>query len=453
MHDGLNKIQVVNKNYKLKELYDELVEYVNSNIHDNVEFKSTYDDSIPEVLKGDCNILKKILGNLLRNSINCTSQGYISFTFNSIVKDDICKLVIVVEDSGFGIKDEDIDKLFNKTDHGFGLTSTREVLELMGGTIAVQSKYNEGSRFTLSIEQKVSHDILFDGKNKKILIVDDDPEILNNTTDALKELNLDVTSLNNGIDCINKILDGNKYELILLDDAMEELDGIATLSNLNKIIGFNTPVIIFTPNVSMDKLENYINTGFTDYLVKPTDNKTLVDLGALYTPLVKNGEYYRLITCSFLHIGIIHLLCNMYVIFIIGPQLESFYGKTKFIIIYLFSALMGSLFSCLFTNGISAGASGAIFGLFGSLLYFGHHYRAYLGNVIASQVIPLLLFNFALGFMLEGIDVSAHIGGLIGGYLISMAVGVKYKSSQSEKINGIIITTIFTIFMLYLNFK
>ena len=183
------------------------------------------------------------------------------------------------------------------------------------------------------------------------------------------------------------------------------------------------------------------------------DNKTLIDFGALYAPFVKNGDYYRLITCSFLHIGLIHLLFNMYALYIVGQQLESFYGKIKFVIIYFFSALMGSLFSCLFTNAISAGASGAIFGLFGSLLYFGHHYRAYLGNTINSQIVPLLLFNFALGFILSGIDVSAHIGGLIGGYIISMALGVKYKSTDSERINGIIITLIFTIFMLYLNFR
>ena len=184
------------------------------------------------------------------------------------------------------------------------------------------------------------------------------------------------------------------------------------------------------------------------------DNKTLLDFGALYRPLVESGEYYRLITCSFIHIGLIHLVCNMYVLYIIGQQLESFYGKTKYLIIYLFSAIMGSLFSILFTkNAISAGASAAIFGLFGSLIYFGYHYRVYLGNVIRSQIIPLIIFNFILGFILNGIDVSAHLGGLIGGLIISMALGVKYKSSKSERINGIIITIIFTIFMLYLNFK
>lgn len=183
------------------------------------------------------------------------------------------------------------------------------------------------------------------------------------------------------------------------------------------------------------------------------DVETLLNFGAIHPLLVKSGEYYRLITCSFIHIGLLHLFFNMYALYVIGPQLESFYGKTKFLIIYLFSAFMGSMFSCLFTDAVSAGASAAIFGLFGALIYFGYHYRAYLGSVIRSQIIPLLIFNFSLGFMLDGIDISAHIGGLIGGVLMSMALGVKYKSSKVEKINGVIITTIFTMFMLYLLFR
>ena len=284
MYDEINKLKVVNNNYRLKSIYDELVSFVNANIHTGVDFRCTYDDSIPEMLVGDSESIKKILSNLLRNSINCTNEGYVSFTFNSVVKDNICKLAIVVEDSGFGIKEEDIDKLFNKTDHGFGLTTTREILELMGGTISVQSKFNEGSRFTLSLEQKIAPEdaVSFDGLNKKVLIVDDDSILLENTSNMLKGFNLDVTSLSSGIECINKVLDGNKYDLILLDDAMDKLDGPATLSNLKQIIGFNTPVIIFTPNVDIPMLENYINVGFTDYLVKPTDNISLEGLLVKY---------------------------------------------------------------------------------------------------------------------------------------------------------------------------
>ena len=179
---------------------------------------------------------------------------------------------------------------------------------------------------------------------------------------------------------------------------------------------------------------------------------TVAVYGANIADLIRQGEVYRLLTSAFIHAGILHLLCNMYCLYVIGPQLESFFGKFKFLCIYLFSAIAGNLMSMLFTNGASVGASGAIFGLFGAMLYFGYHYRVYLGNVMKSQLIPLILLNLLFGFMVSGIDNAAHIGGLIGGTLITIALGVKYRSSNFEKINGWIITGLFTIFMAYMAF-
>ena len=174
--------------------------------------------------------------------------------------------------------------------------------------------------------------------------------------------------------------------------------------------------------------------------------------GANIAEYIRAGEFYRLITSAFMHAGIIHLMCNMYCLYIIGPQLESFFGKIKFLIIYLVSAIAGNLMSMLFTTGASVGASGAIFGLFGTMLYFGYHYRVYLGNVMKSQLLPLIIMNLLLGFMISGIDNAAHIGGLIGGTLITIALGVKYHSTTFEKINGWIVTIIFISFLSYLAF-
>lgn len=144
----------------------------------------------------------------------------------------------------------------------------------------------------------------------------------------------------------------------------------------------------------------------------------------------------------------------MYALYVIGSQIESFFGKKKYMIIYLFSIITSSLMSITFmpNNGASLGASGAIFGLFGSLIYFGYHYRLYLGTVLRSQVIPLIIFNLLLGFMITGVDNAAHIGGLIGGILISMACGVKYKSTKSERINGCILSIILLTFLTYISF-
>lgn len=171
----------------------------------------------------------------------------------------------------------------------------------------------------------------------------------------------------------------------------------------------------------------------------------------VYGPFIRNyHEYYRLFTGMFLHLDFAHILCNCYSLYIIGSQLEGFLGKKKYLAIYLFSGFIGSLASITFSEYASAGASGAIFGLLGSMLYFGYHYRVYLGNAMKSQIIPLLILNLVIGFMVPGIDYFAHIGGLIGGALATIALGVKYKSTQFEKINGWIVAILFTLFMVYM---
>ena len=103
-------------------------------------------------------------------------------------------------------------------------------------------------------------------------------------------------------------------------------------------------------------------------------------------------------------------------------------------------------------NALSIGASGAIFGLMGSMVYFGFHYRVFLGNVIKSQIIPLIVLNLVIGFLSNGIDNAAHVGGLVGGMLSTMALGIKYKSTTSEKVNGIIVSLIFLAFSIYMAF-
>ena len=181
------------------------------------------------------------------------------------------------------------------------------------------------------------------------------------------------------------------------------------------------------------------------------DTLTLVLFGANNRELVLGyNQYFRLITSAFLHIGITHLVFNMYALYVIGSQIENFFGKAKYILIYLGSAIFASILSICFSNSLSAGASGAIFGLLGAMLYFGYHYRLYLGNTIKSQILPIILINLLFGFLMNGIDNAAHIGGLIGGILLSMICGVKYKSSKIERINGFILTIIYTIFLVIL---
>ena len=180
--------------------------------------------------------------------------------------------------------------------------------------------------------------------------------------------------------------------------------------------------------------------------------KTLIDFGGNATIYTKMGEYYRLFTSIFLHVGIIHLLCNMYSLYVLGPQVENFYGKIKYLSIFIISGISGSLLSTALSsnNMVSVGASGAIFGLLGSILYFGYHYRVYLGNVIKSQIIPLIILNLGIGFISSGIDNFAHIGDLIKKIFASMAVGVPDKSTKVDKANGYILLLIYIAFLIYL---
>lgn len=169
---------------------------------------------------------------------------------------------------------------------------------------------------------------------------------------------------------------------------------------------------------------------------------------------VLGGEIYRLITSMFMHENLFHLLMNMYALYIIGTQVESYIGKPKYLTIYMFSGIIGGLLSCVI-NGLSVwslGASGAIFGLMGALLYFGYHYRLYLDNALRTQIVPLIVLNLMIGFIFPNIDNAAHIGGLVGGLFSSMALGVKNKTTKTDTINGTVCSLILLMFLCYLIF-
>jgi len=177
----------------------------------------------------------------------------------------------------------------------------------------------------------------------------------------------------------------------------------------------------------------------------------LIDYFILDPTLVKNGEYYRLITSLFLHGSIWHFVSNVYALYIVGNQVETFLGKWKFTLIYFFSGITGSLLSCMGTN-LSLGASGAIFGLFGALLCFGYHFRLYFGNVILKEVVPVILINLLIGLMLPNINNAAHVGGLMGGLFLTIGLGVNSKQEKSSAINGTIMSVIYLGILIFLVF-
>lgn len=252
-----------------------------------------------------------------------------------------------------------------------------------------------------------------------------------------------------------------KNELLETDDGLELIINVTNDINektekenekFNDV--FSPKRIIFTNIISLICILMYVIVGIYGNNFFNFDANVLAKFGANNILLVKNGEIYRLLTCAFLHVGLIHLVVNMYSLRVIGPSVEGLIGKGKFVFIYLISAISASLMSLVFvdSNIVSVGASGAIFGLMGALLYFGYHYRLYLNDAIKTQIIPVILFNLIMGFMMPGIDNGAHIGGLIGGYLATMAIGIKNKSEKKDMINGWIVLILYLAFLSYIVF-
>ena len=146
----------------------------------------------------------------------------------------------------------------------------------------------------------------------------------------------------------------------------------------------------------------------------------LLYMGGNYGALVSHGQVWRLLTCAFLHGGIVHIFCNMYALYALGPQIEILFGRVKYIIIYLLSAIGGSLLSYKFSpSSLSIGASGAIFGLFGAMVVFVLKYKDRIPKRVLNNLFGVIILNLLIGFNLQGIDNFAHIGGLLVGALVA----------------------------------
>ena len=288
--------------------------------------------------------------------------------------------------------------------------------------------------------------------------------MLNLLLDVREEVNV---SSNNNIETIkvDKLNDFKKNKVVnelfpkvkdaILNDKMDPVEFFKLTEDMNqktiknekklaKIFSPKKPVITYTLIVLNVMIFMFLRLYDTDGVI--TYNLSNV------RSLVKSGEVYRLLTCMFLHADITHLFFNMYALYVLGPKVEKYYGRFKYSIIYLISGLLGSLFSCVFMadNVYSMGASGAIFGLLGSIAYFTYYYRATIQGLLRSQVVPVILINLGLGLFISSIDIMAHIGGLIAGILVSMAIGIGDKGRKSDEINGIIVLVLLFAFMTYL---
>ncbi len=295
-----NKLEIVNTEYVFSKMCNELVALSIGRLGDKpIEFKTSFDPSIPKVLYGDVSRIKQICVNILTNAIKYTKEGWIEFKISGVIKNNVCRLIISVEDTGIGIKKENIDKLFNKFERldlednitiegtGLGLAITKKLVELMNGKIVVQSVFGKGSKFTVSIDQRIvknptikledSPEPVEEIKthNKKVLIVDDNKINLKVAERLLESYGIDTESVESGAAALEKIQNGEKYDMILLDDMMPKMSGVETLKKLKEIPGFKIITIALTANALTGMREKYLQDGFDDYLAKPINKDEL----------------------------------------------------------------------------------------------------------------------------------------------------------------------------------
>lgn len=313
------KLELVNVSYDARFTFKELATMITPKAEEKgLKFSFYLAPDIPPVLYGDVNNVKKIITNLLSNAVKYTDKGFIRYEITCVNEGDTSRLMISVEDSGRGIKKDAVDMLFSKFQRldedknstiegtGLGLAITKQLVDLMNGQIAVHTVYGTGSKFTVMIPQKISDEVIkveepeeekkvvkkvVTLKEAKILLVDDNNLNLKVASKLLeREGATNITCVNSGFDCLDKISAGEKFDLIFMDDMMPKMSGRETFLKLREIPGFVTPVIALTANAISGAKEEYLELGFNEYLAKPIEKKELVRvLSSVLKP--KEDEY------------------------------------------------------------------------------------------------------------------------------------------------------------------
>lgn len=298
-------LELIESDYNIKQLFDEVERLIRGRINEKpLDFQINIAEDIPPILYGDHFNIKKILINLLTNAVKYTDYGYVKLNIHCVIKEGVCRLFISVKDSGRGIKPEQVDKLFTRFQRldedrnttiegtGLGLAITKQLIDMMGGSITVKSTYGEGSEFIVAIDQKISTvkdkqiiknvEEKLDLTGKKILIVDDNEMNIKVTNRLLSKYKVNVDSVISGFDCLEKIKNKEIFDLILMDDMMPKMSGVETLKKLKEIEGFNIPTIALTANAIHGMREKYLKDGFSDYLSKPIDKHQLFRVLSTY---------------------------------------------------------------------------------------------------------------------------------------------------------------------------
>jgi len=303
-----DKLEIVDNKYNFREEIENMARVTSTRIGNKpIDFSMTLAEDIPYELIGDKVHVKGVINNLLSNAFKYTESGTVDFTVKCINQEDICNLIITVKDSGRGIKKENIERLFNKFDRldvekntttegtGLGLAITKNLVEMMGGKINVQSQYGIGSMFVINLPQKiskmtkpVSEESLLstvelnliniqnevDYTNMKLLLVDDNKLNIKVAKKALADFKFDIDEAYDGQEAYEKVKE-KEYDIILMDIMMPVLSGDKALNKMKQLSNFKTPVIALTADAVAGAREKYIKDGFVDYISKPFNREQI----------------------------------------------------------------------------------------------------------------------------------------------------------------------------------
>ena len=286
-------IKVYDDKYNIKLLLKKIVTlYSDECSKKGLTFRSDIASDLPEYLYGDNLGLKNVLTSILDNSIKYTKEGYIELNVNTIIKNNIARLIITIEDSGVGISSDEMDGIFYKRKEEIdgsnmksNLFTARKLITLMGGTIIPSSNYGNGTTMKIVLDQKIveeanekynKYESFYD--EKKILLVDDNISTEKIISKLLRDTNIKLDYVGLGKEALDKIRGKEKYDLILLDEVMDPLDGVTVMKKFKDIRNFKTNVILLTRNNEYEYNEEYLKYGFSGYLLKPISKDKLFEI-------------------------------------------------------------------------------------------------------------------------------------------------------------------------------
>ena len=279
-----------------------------------------------------------------------------------------------------------------------------------------------------SLNEILQYDIPNDKNNVYILVTDD--ETNNDEEDISRNHLLDKPLIRVNV-LKRKVNYSGNVNSQVVQDIVSVMNNVNIHSNTEKVNVWDKPWItigIIAINVIMYLVTAYLSLFYAKGSIFNSDTNVLIMLGAKVNNLISQGQYYRFVSCMFLHGGIVHIGVNMYSLYAIGPMVERVYGRVKYVAIYFISGICASIFSYIFSTDVSIGASGAIFGLLGAVLIFAVKSKEKTGSGFIKSILSVICINIFIGATMPNIDNFAHVGGLLGGMLIAFMV--KFKTED-----------------------